>query len=67
MSERPQNPPVVPKEFAGRWIAWDREQTRIVATGRTFAEAKQAADEVGESEPLLAKAPRADVRFVGGR
>ena len=59
------HPPVVPKQFAGQWIAWDRRQSRIVATGRTFQDARNAALEAGETDPLLAKAPPSDVRFVG--
>ena len=61
-----EKPPVVPKEYAGQWIAWDQEQTQIVASGRTYEEACQAAIAAGEEHPLLAKAPSAKVRFVGG-
>jgi hypothetical protein len=59
-------PPIVPKEYAGKWIAWDERQTHIIASGRTYDEAYQAAIATGETNPLLAKAPPADVRFVGG-
>ena len=59
--------PMVPQECGGKWIAWNYARTKILATGRTFAEAKQAAESLGESKPVLAKAPRADVRFLGGR
>lgn len=59
--------PVVPQECGGKWIAWNYERTKILATGRTFGEAKQAAEAHGETRPVLAKAPRADVRFLGGR
>jgi hypothetical protein len=65
MSEKQQSPPFVPIKYAGQWIAWDHEETRIVASGRTFAEAKAAAEQAGESKPVLVKAPLADVRFVG--
>jgi hypothetical protein len=61
-----KHPPTVPRQYAGLWIAWDQAQTRIVARGRTFAEAKAAAKAAGEPDALLAKAPKADVRFVGG-
>lgn len=57
--------PRIPKEYAGKWIAWDREQKRIIASGRTFAEVRQAAMELGEPEPLMDKVPAADLRFVG--
>jgi hypothetical protein len=63
----PQTPPVVPVEYAGRWIAWSRDGTRIVASGTTLDEAVQAAANAGEQEPVFAKVPKADVRFVGGR
>jgi len=58
--------PVVPLEYAGRWIAWDRDHTRIVASGPTFDAAYQAAIAAGEPEPILGKAPQADLWFVGG-
>lgn len=63
---QPKEPPVVPKAYAGQWIAWDPQQTKIVASARTWQEAKQAAIAAGEPHPLLAKAPRPTVRFVGG-
>ena len=59
-------PPVVPIEHAGKWIAWNYEETAIVATGDSYAATKQAAEERGESRPILARAPDASVRFVGG-
>lgn len=59
--------PVVPIEYAGKWIAWDSHRTKIVASGLTLVEAKDAANTSGESQPILAKAPRADVRVIGGK
>lgn len=62
----PQKPPsIVPKEFSGQWIAWNHSETKIVANGPTFAEAKEAAEKAGERHPILEKVPRADRRFVG--
>jgi hypothetical protein len=57
--------PVVPRECGGKWIAWNFERTKILATGRTYSDAKQAAEALGETKPVLAKAPRADIRFLG--
>jgi hypothetical protein len=37
-----------------------------VGSGRTLEDARRAAEATGESAPILAKAPRADVRFLGG-
>ena len=47
-----------------QWIAWDRRQTKIVASGRTFAEAKERAVAAGELDPVMAKAPK---RFSANR
>ena len=58
--------PVVPIQYAGQWIAWDHTDTHIVASGRTLEDAVAAAKAAGEKEPIFAKAPKADVRFVGG-
>jgi hypothetical protein len=58
--------PIVPREFAGQWIAWNRSRTAIVASGRTLEDARRASHAAGEPEPILAKAPRANVRFLGG-
>jgi hypothetical protein len=59
-------PPTVPIKYAGLWIAWNRAQTEIIASGRSLDEAIRAAEAVGEASPILAKAPRANVRFLGG-
>jgi hypothetical protein len=65
MSTTNQSPPLVPRNLAGLWIAWNQGRTKIVASGRKLDEARQAAESVGELDPVLAKAPRADVRFLG--
>jgi hypothetical protein len=57
--------PIVPKEYAGMWIAWDQKETKIIASGRTFAEAQSGATLAGEAHPVFAKVPKFDVRFVG--
>ena len=62
---KPVEFPIVPLEFAGMWIAWNHEGTRIVASGRTIAEVVKAAAAAGEKAPMFDKAPKANVRFVG--
>ena len=61
------NRPTVPIEYAGMWIAWDHEMSRIVATGNTLAEVLQYAKEAGESDPVLDKVPPANTRLIGVR
>ncbi len=38
---------------AGKWIAWNHDQTRVVAMARTRAEAKEAARQAGVPEPVM--------------
>jgi hypothetical protein len=66
MASNFKKPPTVPREFAGRWIAWNSDRTKIVSSGQTLEEARQLAVSSGEFNPILAKAPRADIRFLGG-
>ena len=39
----------------GMWVAWNREQTQIVATGRTLDEAKQAGAKAGHRAMIITK------------
>ena len=62
---KPVEYPIVPLEYAGMWIAWNNERTRIIASGRTVEEVVKAAAEAGETDPMFDKVPKANVRFVG--
>ncbi len=55
----------IPRDFAGKWIAWSHDRRRIVACGVTLPEARNAAQAVGESDPVFDKVPRANAWFVG--
>ena len=59
-------PPIVPIEFAGKWIAWDFHETKIIASGQSYSETKKAAYAAGDDRPILEKVPDAKVRFIGG-
>ena len=61
---KPVESPIVPLEYAGLWIAWNHERTRIIASGRTVEEVVKAAAAAGEKDPMFDKAPKANVRFV---
>ena len=54
----------LPSDSSGKWIAWNREQTRTIAIGRTFAEVKQAAAAAGEHSVLMAKIPPPEARSL---
>jgi hypothetical protein len=61
------NRPIVPIEYAGKWIAWDHDMSRIVAAGNSLAEVLQSAKKAGESDPVLDKVPPANTRLIGAR
>lgn len=61
-----RRPPIrVPRKYSGQWIAWSHDRTRIVASGRTYEDAREAAVAAGEPQAFLTRAPDAEVRFVG--
>jgi len=47
----------VPRELAGKWLAWDREETQIISAADTFDEVKQLAADLGWREVVIAKVP----------
>ncbi len=59
--------PVVPIEYAGKWIAWNHAMTRIISAGATPREARDAAVKAGEPNPILGKSPAANIRMIGAR
>lgn len=58
-------PESVPIEYAGKWLAWDFDETKILAAANSYSEAKQLAEAMGELRPVLVKAPDAQTRFIG--
>ena len=65
MMNSERQPIRVPREYAGRWIAWNHERTKIVASGRSYQEARNAANALGEPQAYMTKAPDPRARFVG--
>lgn len=57
--------PVVPKEYAGRWIAWNAAANKIIASGDDLPTVAKKAQAAGEAHPSFEKVPRADVRIIG--
>jgi hypothetical protein len=55
------------QKYPDQWIVWDRGQTKVIASGRTFEEAKRAAAARGASSVILAKAPPRASWSVPGR
>ncbi len=59
--------PIVPLKYAGKWIAWNHERTRIVASGRTVQEVMNAAKAAGEADSILEKVRTVSQRCVSLR
>ncbi|MGD9636076.1 MAG: hypothetical protein AB7U97_22540 [Pirellulales bacterium] len=58
--------PAVPREYGGKWIAWNHAGTEILAAADDLATAEAFARKTGECRPRMEKIPRAEVRIVGG-
>jgi len=55
----------VAAEYSGKWVAWNSDHTRIVASGNNLAELWQLVRDQRMRDPVFEKVPRCDVRFVG--
>ena len=60
-----KEPAIVPKEYAGRWIAWDRKRIRILASGKTLAEVRAIVIASRETDPGFEWVPPANRRIIG--
>lgn len=47
----------VARLYSGAWVAWNRDQTKILGSGGTFDDAKRAAAVAGEPSLVLGKIP----------
>ena len=58
--------PPTPPEYAGQWVAWNEDHTRIIAHGEDLARVERDAFAAGCADPIFEKALPADSYFVGG-
>lgn len=49
--------PTVPEQHGGKWIAWNADGTRIIASGDDATQVRADAIATGEQEPILEKVP----------
>jgi hypothetical protein len=64
MSQKQRTPQTVPREYAGKWVAWTKDAMRIAGVGDTPQEAKAAAEKAGVSEIAYEWVPPAE-HFIG--
>lgn len=57
--------PIVPIEYAGQWIAWNEDHTKIVASGKTLREADENAIATEEKHLWFEKIPSSTDFFSG--
>jgi Family of unknown function (DUF5678) len=41
----------------GSWVAFSNDESQVVAYGKTYDEAVAAAEETGESDPVITRVP----------
>jgi hypothetical protein len=63
----PVRPSAAPVEYAGQWVAWNRERTDIIAHGKNLSEVHAAAVRAGHLDAILQKVRRPDASFIGAR
>ena len=68
MKQRPQQrePEPVGAEYGGKWIAWDDDGLKIVASGETLEQVLAQARSAGVKLPGLEFVPPSDRAFIGG-
>jgi hypothetical protein len=58
-------PRPAPIEFAGQWVAWNKDRTEIVANGVDALEVHKSALEKGHSKAILQKVREPGISFIG--
>jgi hypothetical protein len=61
----PRRPKPAPVEFAGQWIAWNKDQTEVIAHGTDVAKVRAEAIAAGQPDALLEVVHRPDRMRVG--
>lgn len=62
---RTPDQPDIPREYAGKWVAWNADTTEIVASGDTLTACHEDADKKKIDQPRFEKIPELDVRTIG--
>lgn len=64
-SKPPKVRPTVEAMYSGKWIAWNAEETKIIASGETLEQTLALAETQGQAMPPLEFVPERS--FAGGR
>jgi hypothetical protein len=63
--KRESEPLPAPVKFAGQWVAWNRQRTKIIAHGTEMASVHQAAIKAGHADAILQRVRRPELKFIG--
>ena len=61
----PRRPKLAPVEYAGQWVAWNKDETEIIAHGTDVAKVRAAAVAAGQTCAILEKVHLPDRMQVG--
>ena len=64
LGELPRPKPA-PIEYAGQWVAWNKEQTEVIAHGRDLASVREAAIAAGHRNAIFERVRQPGVAFIG--
>lgn len=53
------------EKYRGQWVAFEKDQTSVIANGRTAKEALNKAKAEGFPDPILSKMPEKLINYVG--
>lgn len=58
-------PPPAPVEYAGQWVAWNRDRTKIIAHGEDVAQVYRDALASGHASAIYQKIGRPGIAIIG--
>jgi hypothetical protein len=61
----PRIPKPAPVEYAGQWVAWNKQRTEIIAHGTEMAAVRAVAIAAGHTDSILQRVRQPNVSFIG--
>ncbi len=53
------------KKFAGKWVALDSDEEKVLGSSKNAEDAVEKAKKKGENTPILFKVPKPSISWVG--
>lgn len=58
-------PPPAPMEYAGQWVAWNKDRTEVIAHAADFATVHRNALAAGHPQAIFQHVRRLNTAFIG--